>query len=303
MAADREQELARQRALDTYRIVDTLPERAYDDIVRVAAVVCDVPIALVSLIDRDRQWFKAQVGLDVHETPRDEAVCDHAIRQPDTLLEVPDLARDPRFADYPAVLGEIGARFYAGMPLVTPGGAAIGTVCVIDREPRVLGSEQRGALEALARLTMNLLEGRQRDRVLERATLLPKAEPGSDRRPGYTVALFEVQGYADLVRSKGERMSEKALEALDHALEAGLRRGIDSINRVTGSAEFVAVLHGDDVHVVLKRLREAAARVAGSAGLEVRMGSAASADGTEPLERVYVRADEDLTADKNRAAV
>ena len=297
MAFDRDQELARQRALDTYRIVDTLPERAYDDIVRLAAAVCDVPIALVSLIDRDRQWFKAQVGLEVPETPRDEAICDHAIRQPDTLLEVQDLAADPRFADAPVVTGEIGARFYAGMPLVTPGGAAIGTVCVIDRRPRVLGEDQRGALEALARLTMNLLEGRQRDRVLERATLLPKSEPGSDHRPGYTVVLFEVQGYAELVRARGERLAEKALEGLDHTLEGGLRRGVDSLNRVTGSAEFVAVLHGGDVAPVLQRLRAATDNIA---GLDVRIGSARAHDGNEPMERVYLRADEALTADKNR---
>ena len=106
----REAEFTRQRALDAYRVVDTLPEPAYDDIARLAAVVCDAPVALVSLIDRDRQWFKARVGTDIIETPRDEAVCDQAIRSPNGLLEVPDLARDPRFARHPTVAGVEGAR-------------------------------------------------------------------------------------------------------------------------------------------------------------------------------------------------
>ena len=100
-----EAERARQRALDTYRIVDTLPEAAYDDIVRIASLVCGAPVALISLLDRDRQWFKARIGIDVAETPRNEAVCDHAIRRPQQLFEVRDLAGDPRFAQLPVVTG------------------------------------------------------------------------------------------------------------------------------------------------------------------------------------------------------
>ena len=302
--AARSAESARQRALDTYRIVDTLPEEAYDDIVRVAALVCDAPIALLSLIDRDRQWFKARVGASVRETPRDEALCDHAIRQPGQLMEVPDLARDPRFSSLPRVAGEAGVRFYAGMPLVTPGGAAIGTICVVDREPRSLEDKQRDALEALARLTINLLEGRQRERVLERAKLHPPRVGGKPEAPPprFAVALFEAQGFADLVAERGERIAEKTLHALDLALEGCLRPGGgDTVNRVTGSAEFVAVLHGDGAAGKLQQLHDAVDAAARAAGLQVLVGAALSGDGHEPMEQVYLRADEALSAAKDEA--
>ena len=154
-------EQTRQRELDTYRIVDSLPENAYDDIVRIASIVCQAPVALVSLIDRDRQWFKASRGINLKQTPRNEAVCNHAIQTPDRIFEVRDLAADPRFADLPVVTGEDPLFFYAGMPLVTPNGNAIGTVCVLDREPRQQTEAQRNALSALARLAMNLLDSRQ----------------------------------------------------------------------------------------------------------------------------------------------
>jgi len=291
-------EFTRQRALDAYRIIDTLPERAYDDIVRVAAAVCGVPIALLSLIDRDRQWFKAQLGLDLRQTARDEAVCNHAIRQPERLLEVPDLAHDPRFADFPAVVGDEGVRFYAGMPLVTPGGAAIGTLCVIDRQPHQLDDTQRDALEALARLTVNLLEGRQRERVLERADLLGRA-----RRDGapFTVAVIELQDYAGLVARVGERHAEKLLARLDAALEAVLRAG-DRLDRVTHSPEYVAVLHGEDAAQALHDLEAAAHALEHDAPLRILVGSAAATAADEPVDRVYLRADEALSRAKGGAA-
>lgn len=292
-----DRELARRRALDLYRVVDTLPEAAYDDIVRLAAVICEVPIALVSLIDRDRQWFKACVGLDVRETPRDEAVCDHVIRRPDALLEVPDLSSDPRFAHFPAVIGDEGLRFYAGMPLVTPGGAAIGTVCVVDRVPRSLSDEQRAALEALARLTINLLEGRQREHVLERASQLREASPATG---AYSIALFELQRFDRVVDAIGERRTEQLLQRLDQALEDALPAGrADSVNRSTGHAEFIAVLHGDAA-ATLARMRQAVEAVAVEAGVQVLVGVAEALDAEEAQERVFLRADAALSVEKDR---
>ena len=298
----RDAEFARQRALDAYRIVDTLPEPAYDDIARLAATVCDAPVALVSLIDRDRQWFKAHVGTDIPETPRDEAVCDHAIRAPAGLLEVPDLASDPRFARHPSVAGVQGARFYAGMPLVTPGGAAIGTVCVVDREPRRLSSAQRSAMGSLARLVVNLLQDRQRERVLERAALLTPPAGNEDALPPvYRIVLIQVQGHAELVEARGERTAEKILRAFDEALEACLPSGSgDAIDRTIDSAEFVAVLHGDGAGQALECLRKAAHGAAAEAGLSVAIGWAESEEGLEPLEAVFIRADEALTHQKNQ---
>jgi len=149
-------ELARQRALDVYRVVDTLPEVAYNDIVQIASILCDVPMALMSLVDRDRQWFKASRGMDTSSTHRDIAFCAHAIEAPTALMEVPDATRDPRFIANPLVTGSLGLRFYAGMPLVTPSGEAIGTVVVLDKKPRELNQRQREGLQALSRLTMTL---------------------------------------------------------------------------------------------------------------------------------------------------
>lgn len=156
-----EAEAARQQALDSLGLVDTLPEPAYDAVVQLASAICGTPIALISLLDHDRQWFKARVGLDVAQTPRNMAFCEHAIRMQDPLLEVEDAESDPRFSDNPLVTGEPKIRFYAGCPLVDSGGHALGTVCVIDRVPRTLTASQRVALSSLAELTAALMEARR----------------------------------------------------------------------------------------------------------------------------------------------
>ncbi len=140
-------------ALEAFGLLDTPPEPEYDDLTHLAATICDAPIALVSLVDSCRQWFKSKHGIDACETHRDTAFCSHAIHQP-TLFEIPDATLDPRFWDNPLVQGEPHIRFYAGMPLATPGGYNVGTLCVIDREPRQLSETQRNALRVLARQVM-----------------------------------------------------------------------------------------------------------------------------------------------------
>ena len=155
-------EAARLDALRALRVLDTLPEPVYDDIVLLAAQICGTPIALVSLVDADRQWFKARVGLAAGETHRDLAFCAHAIVSPAPVFVVEDTTQDPRFKDNPLVTGEPHIRFYAGAPIVLPGGQAIGTVCVIDTVPRALDAAQRRGLQALARQAAALLEFRLR---------------------------------------------------------------------------------------------------------------------------------------------
>ena len=144
-------EPARLAALQAFKLLDTEAEPAYDDLTMLASIICDTPIALITLVDDRRQWFKSRVGLDATETPRDVAFCAHAINRPHELLEVPDTHQDRRFVHNPLVTGELGVRFYAGAPLVTDEGHALGTLCVLDDQPRQLDERQRAALAALAR--------------------------------------------------------------------------------------------------------------------------------------------------------
>ena len=158
-------EALRLQTLRQYDSLDTLPERALDDLTALAAHVCEAPIALITLVDEQRQWFKSKIGLSACETPRNISFCGHAILQPEVFV-VPDAAKDERFADNPMVTGEPGIRFYGAMPLMTPEGHAIGTLCVIDRVPRQLNPWQLEALRVLSRQVMAQLELRRQTRNL-----------------------------------------------------------------------------------------------------------------------------------------
>ncbi len=165
----------RAQSLEHLGILDSVPEREFDDIVMLASTWCDTPIALVSLVDRERQWFKACFGLDVRETHRDLAFCAHAILEPADVLVVEDALLDSRFQESALVLGPPYIRFYAGAPIIDDAGHALGTVCVIDTKPRTLTDPQRSALLALARQTASLLQLRLlRDQREHRADILEK---------------------------------------------------------------------------------------------------------------------------------
>ena len=155
-----ENEAARLESLHRYAILDTLPEQEFDDLSRLAALICGTPIALVSLVDENRQWFKSKVGIEESETPRDVAFCAHAIHASNVMV-VPDALADERFRENPLVTGNPNVRFYAGAPLLTPEGYALGTICVVDRVPRELSADQLEALKALSRLVVNELELRR----------------------------------------------------------------------------------------------------------------------------------------------
>ena len=153
-------EAERLAALRRYEILDTDPEQALDEVVQLAATICGTPIALISLVDSSRQWFKARVGLTVMETSRDFSFCAHAIHG-DDLFVIKDAQQDHRFVRNPLVVGDPHIRFYAGAPLTTPDGLKLGTLCVIDSRPRELDRVQRDALTALARQAMIQLELRR----------------------------------------------------------------------------------------------------------------------------------------------
>ena len=154
-------EPARLRALRAYHILDTDPEQVFDDLTLLASQVCGTPIALITLVDENRQWFKSKVGTDVQETARNISFCAHAIEQPG-LFVVPDTLTDGRFRDNPMVVNEPHIRFYAGAPLLTRDGDPLGTICVVDSRPRTLTDDQRAALNALRRQAETQLELRRK---------------------------------------------------------------------------------------------------------------------------------------------
>ena len=161
-APGRDLELFRLAELDGLQILDSAPEEEFDALTRAAAAALGVPIALISLVDDARQWFKSRVGLAAHETAREHAFCNHAIAHPGQVMQVTDATLDPRFAANPLVTGAPGIRFYAGAPLVTAAGHALGTLCVIDNKPRELSRIEVDQLRALAASVVEQLEARAR---------------------------------------------------------------------------------------------------------------------------------------------
>ena len=147
--------------LQAYKVLDTPAESAFDNLTSLAALICDTPIALISLVDSHRQWFKSKVGVEVSETPRDVSFCAHAIMKPDIFV-IRDAHKDPRFASSPLVTDSPKIRFYAGAPIVSPENHILGTLCVIDHVPRKLTPEQTEALQALSRQIMIQLQMRRK---------------------------------------------------------------------------------------------------------------------------------------------
>lgn len=176
-----EDEAGRIAALKSYRVLDTHAEQPYDDITRLASSITGCPIALVALIDKDRQWFKSRVGIEIDETKRELAFCAQAIKTPSKLMVVEDASKDPQFKDNPLVTKAPHIRFYAGQPLVDSDGFALGTLCVIDTKPNTLSAEHKDAMAMLARMVITLLEARRNNAILKiQNTYLEMAEQSAD---------------------------------------------------------------------------------------------------------------------------
>ena len=201
------QETERLEALKQYNILDTPSEQAFDDITSLAAFICDVPIALITFVDAERQWFKSKVGLNVDQTPRDVSFCSQCILSQEMML-VKDTFLDERFKDNPLVKLDPYIRFYAGVPLFTPNDQPLGTLCVIDRKPRGLSKSQKKALKALARQVMMQLELRRVSFQL--ATALDKIKIMEGLIPicSYCKGIRNDQGYWSTVEKFIEQHSD-----------------------------------------------------------------------------------------------
>jgi GAF domain-containing protein len=161
-----ENEPARLRSLRLFQIMDSGAERAFDELARLASIICETPVSLITLLDEKRQWFKAGVGVSITETPREYAFCAHAVLSPELMI-VPDARLDARFQDNPLVVSDPSIRFYAGAPLVVSDGSALGTLCVLDRMPRVLTEVQTRALLVLRDAVVTQLELRRATQDLQ----------------------------------------------------------------------------------------------------------------------------------------
>ena len=244
-------ETDRLSALYGLDILDSAPEQDFDDIVGLAASVCGTPMALVTLVDTDRQWFKARVGTDLTETSRDLSFCAHAILGQD-LLVVPDASKDARFADNPIVDMEGGIRFYAGAPLITTDGYALGTLCVIDNEPRRVDVAQLQALRALARQVTSQMELRRHAVALSNTTArLQELERRKDDLAGLVggelrAPLRLMSSYLDNLGNTGFQDAEMA-DLVGRATAGHVRGFLDLIHHLTTMAE--AGLGSESLHM------------------------------------------------------
>lgn len=206
--------LRRLEALEAYDILDTAPEPEFDDIVYIASTVCNTPVSLVSLVEADRQWFKARIGFEPGETPIDQSVCAHALTSPELLI-IPDLTVDPRTRHNTLVTQSPFIRFYAGAPLIVPGGAVIGTLCVIDTVPRPEGLDenQQNLLRALARQVVAFMETRRvshrKDELFQRqkrlaASIRNSANKNVAAQQAGRIGTFEIDIATSQVRASDE---------------------------------------------------------------------------------------------------
>ncbi len=218
-------ETARLQALRRYQILDTLEEQAFNDITMLASFICDAPMAVISLVDSERQWFKSRVGVQATETPREHAFCAHAILKPEEVLVVGDAMADTRFSGNPLVTGDPHIRFYVGAPLITPQGDALGTICVMDRVARELPKDNIDALRALARQVIAQMElhrvSMELDRGAKELKVYQRQLEGYQRQIERANTMLESQSLTDELTGVNNRRAFN--QALQHELARASR--------------------------------------------------------------------------------
>lgn len=224
-------ERERQLALKSYHIVDTLPEDSYNDLTRIASIICNTPIALVSLIDEKKQFFKSKQGIAISETHRDISFCGHAINAPAELMMVEDARLDDRFSDNPLVAGDLKVVFYAGMPLVTDDGFALGTLCVIDHQPRELSDDQQQALKSLANQVIQLLELRKKNTLLLQTQQELKTTAKEMEIFAYA-ASHDLKEPLRMVKSFMHLLQKKYADSLDDTAKSYIHFAVDGADRM-----------------------------------------------------------------------
>lgn len=299
-------EAARIRSLRSLRMLETLPEDRFDRYTRIAQRVFGVPIALVTLVDRDRVWFKSRQGLDVEEQARDGAFCGHTILS-DGLLVVPDATRDPRFSKAPLVAGNPQVRFYAGHPLVAPGGRRLGTLCIMDTQPRELADADRLVLADLAAMVtaefvpaaseaVDALTGLPNRRGFQAIAAQTLAMCERSRAPS-SLLMVKLHGVREITAERGQEEGDEIVREASELLKFAFRQS-DVIGRLEDDA-FGVLLSGagvDQARLCLKRLREHVRERNAIAGgrhkLDYDAGLAECLHGSgEPLAQLIVRAE------------
>jgi diguanylate cyclase (GGDEF)-like protein len=314
----------RLRAVRSYEILDTEPELEFDALTRVASHTFSAPIAVVAMMDADRLWFKSKLGLDIPQLDRKIAFCAHAIMRPREAMVIPDLLSDQRFAENPLVADAPHLRFYAGAPIVDPTGLALGTIAVIDTQPRSFSDAQRDALMDLSTLVVTALQARRRAIDLQRMAMTDyltgvgnrvqfekalAAELNHSKRAGtpFSVVCMDLDGFKSVNDTLGHAAGDEVLCEVSRRLSALVRQG-DVLARLGGD-EFAIVMRCADqasasalADRIAKTVRQPITLSRGqTVGIGVSVGYATHTDGVPSAAALLARADRALYEAKRQS--
>lgn len=263
-----QEEKARLESLKSYEIMDTDPDSVLDSMTALASYVCETPISLISLLDDKRQWFKSRIGLNVSETPREEAFCNHAIEDINSLFIVEDALQDDRFKDNPLVIGDPNIRFYAGFPLVSEEGYVLGTLCVIDKIPRKLNEQQKNAIELLSKMALTCIETKRQQKLI-REGFTSRKELISNIDFEMRAPLNTIMGVTTLLANKNK---DETLADDLKLLSSSAESMVGLVNNLTESTDLITSTESQEVSFDLDiLLKEVTRGISNKEELEIRV--------------------------------